>query len=289
MASPLKVVAIMGPTASGKSAWALKLAKQFNGVIISADSRQIYKGLDVATAKVGIKEREAIPHYMLDVVDPGQPFSVADYQKAVYRLLAEIRKQNAKSPIPVLPIIVGGTGLYIEAVAEGLDLSIAPDQVMRKGLEAMTLPHLVAELISLDPDTKVDLKNKVRVVRAIEIAKSGRKPGKVKTNIEVLRIGIDIPTDELYTRINNRVKSFPFRKLLAEVSTYPEQLSLYGPAVRDYLNKKISKVDLLDKLAQMDRNYARKQMTWLRRDKKIVWLTSLKQAQEEVSKFIGPR
>lgn len=286
MSSPLKVVAIVGPTSSGKSEWALKLAKQFNGIIISADSRQIYKGLDVATAKVGTKERAQVPHLLLDMVDPGQPFSVADYQKQVYKILAEIRKQNTKTAKPVLPILVGGTGLYIEAITEGLDLSVAPDLVLRKQLEAKPLVTLVSELLELDPETIVDLKNKVRVVRAIEIAKSGHKPGKTPPNLDILRIGLEMPREELYRRINNRVAGLPLKQFVPEVLNHPEQLSLYAPAVKAYEDKKINKAELLEKLAQMDRNYARRQMAWLRRDKKIVWLDSFAKAKLAVSRFI---
>lgn len=285
----LKIVAIMGPTGSGKSAWAIKLAKQFNGVIISADSRQIYKGLDVATAKVSPAERKLVPHYMLDVVDPDQAFSVADYQAAVYRILEEIRKQNTKSNQPILPFLVGGTGLYIEAVAEGLELSIAPDRKERQKLEAMALPTLVKELLRLDPETTVDLNNKVRVVRAIEIARSGRKPGKLKTDLEVLRIGIEAPRDILYGRIDLRAKKLPINKFVVEVIRHPGPLSLYTPAVRSYVDKKIDKLALVEKLAQIDRNYARKQMTWLRRDKQIKWVSSLTEAQGAITHFIGSR
>jgi tRNA dimethylallyltransferase len=289
---PLKIVAIMGPTASGKSEWAIKLAKQFNGIIISADSKQVYKGLDIATTKVSKALREEVPHYMLDVVKPSDEYSTAQFQKAVYRILAKIKKQNLSNKKPVLPILVGGTGLYADAVLKGFDLSIQPNLDARNNLNKKPLASLVAKLLRLDPNTKVDLKNKVRVVRAIEIAESGKPAGVIDPGLRFIKIGLSMPREKLYQRIDRRVSRLPIDKLTAETLRYYAKMSatarvaLGYDLVFAYANGRITKDELLAKLAQLHRNYARKQLTWLRRDKDLVWAEDINQAKLLVRKFL---
>lgn len=278
----------MGPTASGKSSLAVKLAHEFDGVVISADSRQVYNGLDVATTKVTEDEQEGIPHYMLDVVEPYEEFSVAEYQKRVYALL-DLLKDSGK-----LPIIAGGTGLYIQAVLEGLDLANGkPDIILRARLNDTSLEDLVAELLELDPATPIDLKNKVRVVRAIEIAKSGTKPSKNPPNLQVLKIAWGWSREELNARIKTRVEMLDLPALIRETQQHFRHLSLQSKStigyafVQEYIDKKIDKPTLFAKLAQLHQGYAKRQMTWFKRDLEIHWIRSTEEAVELTKEFLN--
>ena len=169
----LKMVAIVGPTAAGKSAWAIRLAQRFNGVILSADSRQVYIGLDEITAKTPPDQREGIPHYLLDIVKPSEDFSVAKYQAVAYRVLDDIAATNRKSPTPLLPILVGGTGLYVAAVCDGYQLNPAPpNHDLRHQLSTYGLTQLQKIILDLNPNTSIDLNNPRRIIRAIEKAQT---------------------------------------------------------------------------------------------------------------------
>ncbi len=287
MDKPLKVVVVVGATASGKSSLAVKLAHEFNGVVISADSRQIYKGLDVATTKITPEEQEGIPHYMIDIVEPYEEFSVADYQKRVYALL-ELLKDEGK-----LPIFAGGTGLYLQAVLEGLDLAThKPNPEERQKLENTPLTELVAALTELDPVTKVDLKNKVRVIRAIEIARSGYVPTKNPPNILSLKLAWDFSREELDHRIRSRIEMLDLPNLVREAKQHTQGLSPQSRTtigydlVREYIEKKIDKETLFDKLAQLHRQYSKRQMTWFKRDHEIHWIKTLDEAKDLVASFL---
>ena len=165
-----KAIVIVGPTSSGKTELSLHLAKKFNGVVISADSRQIYKDMDIATAKTTRDQQQGITHYMIDILSPNEDFNLSHYQNTVNNLLKSIAEDNLKRSQPVIPFIVGGTGLYIKAIINGYQLpAIPPNPILRAQLEQLSLIDLAEKLNRLDPNTRVDLRNKRRVIRALEI------------------------------------------------------------------------------------------------------------------------
>lgn len=288
--SPKKVVAIVGPTASGKSALAVRLAKKFNGIVISADSRQIYKGLDVATAKITKAEMQNIPHYLLDIKKPTEDFDVATYQSLVYTLL---KKNNYNK----LPIIAGGTGLYVQSVTDGYVFSDAkPDQKLRTRLEKQPLSKLVAQLKKLRPNADIDFKNPRRVIRAIEIAiQQGDKPNKTAPDFVTLKVGIKLSTDEQKNRIETRIKKMDFKKLADETKKLIKQeidfnsnplTTWYYQYARDWLDQKLTKTELIEKLARADWQYSRRQMTWFKKDPQIHWVESVAEAEKLVKKWL---
>jgi tRNA dimethylallyltransferase len=162
-----KILIICGPTATGKSAFAVELAKQFDGEVISADSRQVYKGLDIGSAKIPVEEMQGVPHHLIDIADPHDYFSVSDFQKCAQEKINEIHARGK------LPIICGGTGMYIDAVVYNTQFpEVPPNELLRAELMNFTTDELYEKLQNLDPDraNNIDSKNKVRLIRAIEIA-----------------------------------------------------------------------------------------------------------------------
>ncbi len=303
-----KVIAIVGPTASGKSAWAVNLAKKYNGVIISADSRQVYKGLDVATAKITKEEMAGIPHYLLDVVKPTESFDVATYQKLVYAILAKITKQNriildqsgrinSTHRKVVLPIIAGGTGLYVQAVTDGYVFpTTKPNLKLRAKLEKQSLSTLVAKLKKLVPDLQIDFKNPRRVIRALEIySQPESRPAKHETPFDTLKIGIKLSVAEQEKRIAKRIQKMDFDALIAETKKLIKAkfdfqsnplTAFYYRLVKDWLEKKITKAELIEKMIRADRKYAKRQMTWFKKDPNIHWVEDLAEADQLVRHFL---
>lgn len=294
----LKLVAIVGPTASGKSALAVKLAKRFNGIIISADSRQIYKGMDVGTTKIPKEERWGMPHYMLDVARPDDEFSVNLYQKSVMNLLDSLAHKNKRLKRPITPFLVGGTGLYVSAITDGWQFpSVPPNPKLRAQLDKKPLDGLVRQLVQLDPNTSVDIKNKRRVIRAIEILKSGQaKPTKTKPDFKVLKIGLGKDRNKTERLIKTRIEHLDIPALAQETKRLMKKgynfdspaLSALGyKDVRDFINKKITKQELIQKLTRLHLQYAKRQMTWFKRDPNVCWVTSERQAEKLVANFLS--
>ena len=285
-----KIIAIVGPTASGKSAWAVKLAKEFDGEVVSADSRQVYRDLNVAVAKITEKETDGIPHYLLDVARLGQDFNVTDYQKLAYRAIDKILKSGR------LPIIAGGTGLYVDAVTDGYRFTnIKPDLKLREKLNSWPTDKLRKYLLGLDPATKIDLNNPRRIIRAIELAESNQQnlPGK-KQRYEVLKIGIKISPEILERRLDQRVKKVDIDLLIPEIKKLAEldkstgsPLSTWYQPVSQFLSGKITRPEMLRTMAKADRQYARKQLTWWRKDNKLIWASNLAQAKRLVRRFLS--
>lgn len=283
-----KLIAIVGPTAVGKSAWAVELAKSINGVVISADSRQVYKGLDILTAKTSPSDMQGVPHYMLDIVDVGDSFSVTDYQQQVYRIIDQL-------PNDVTPILVGGTGLYISAVCDGYNfLDTKPNPELRKELEKLELDELQKRLLAIEPDTTVDIKNPRRIIRALEILQSGKKRQNSKTpRYSCLKIGILRSNEEIKTNITNRIKNMDINKLLLEVRGLGSQHDIVGntlstyyrPAV-DLMGGKISREEAIEQMIKADTAYAKRQMTWFKKDPEICWIRDLEEARKEVNSFL---
>ncbi len=288
-----KLIVILGPTASGKTDLSLYLAKKLNGYIISADSRQIYRGLDIGTGKLTggtwkkIKNKEVlhfnnIPHYMIDIVDPKEEYTVAQYQKEVYKII----KRNA----PKIPFLVGGTGLYISAVIDGLQIpQILPDQKLRQELNKKSKQELIKKLKKLDPKTanKIDFENKRRLIRALEVSiKSGKPFSSFQTkkppNLDVLQIGLKINRKELNQRINKRVDQMIKQGLVQEVEKLirqknkkqdPPAFSGLGyKQIGMYLCGKISLEQTIELIKLRTRQFAKRQMTWFKRDKRIQWI-----------------
>ncbi|OGB73443.1 tRNA (adenosine(37)-N6)-dimethylallyltransferase MiaA [candidate division Kazan bacterium RIFCSPHIGHO2_01_FULL_44_14] len=294
----LKLVAIVGPTASGKSAWGVKLAKQFNGVIISADSRQIYKGCNIATAKITPAEMMGVPHYMLSAVRPNISFNVASYQKTVYRLLDKLRWRNRLTRRTIVPFLVGGTGLYISAITDGYRLpNIPPNPKLRAQLELKSSEELVNQLHQLDPDSTTDKQNKRRVIRALEILLGGgSRPPKSQPDFEVLKIGIKLSRERIYKNIEQRIRQLDWNALVKETkklirarldfSSNPLTAIYYRP-VRDFIEGKTTQDQTITKLIQGDKNYAKRQLTWFKKDSQIHWVTTLNQAERLVRKFLN--
>jgi len=287
-----KILVILGPTASGKTALSIKLAKKINGEIISADSRQVYRGMDIGTGKVTKKEMVGIPHHLLDVADPKRVFSVAQYQKLANKVIADILKRDK------MPIICGGTGLYIDSVIDGLILpAVPPNKKLRRDLAEKSVVELFAILKKLDPRRakNIDAKNPVRLIRAIEIAKQLGAVPKLKKSpqYDCLKIGIDPEPEILRTKIHDRLIMRLRQGMIDEVKKLHVQgvswqrLEDFGLEYR-YLARllhpstggKITKSEMLEQLEKEIIKYAKRQMTWFKRDKKTIWVRDYREAEK---------
>lgn len=287
-----EVVAIVGPTASGKTALSIELAKKYNGEIINGDSMQIYKGLDIGTAKITEEEMEGIPHHLLSFLEPTESFSVADYQKLVRAKIAEIQSRHK------LPIIVGGSGLYVQAVLydfqftdEKVDEAARKsyyDELAKLGPEAM---H--DKLKQLDPQTAETIhpNNTRRVIRALEMlelsgvskAAEAQNRGEVPLYKHViLGLGQNMSREVLYDRINRRVDLMMENGLLEEVKGLWQQnirgvqsIQAIGyKELYDYLDGKCSLEEAIDSLKQNSRRYAKRQLTYFRNKMDVYFITT---------------
>ena len=296
MESRKKVIAIVGTNASGKSALGIELAKQFHGEIISADSRQVFRGLDLGSGKIKPEEMNGIPHHLIDIRNPGEFFSMADFQRLAYQEIdAIIQRKN-------LPMIVGGTGLYVDSVLDGYDLSDKePDLVYRAELETYDTPKLYEMLIQLRPDVVVERNNRNRVMRMLERIHDGDEvvPGK-SPRVNSIRIGVTWPREILAVRIQERLEKRMQEGMLEEVAgllnsgVSPEFLIGLGLEYK-YLTWYLTGVmpdkdEMLKSLAQASRKFAKRQMTWFRRHGDVVWLDMEKdpflQASQLIEQFL---
>ena len=275
-----KVIAIVGPTASGKTQMAIGLAKQVNGEIVSADSRYVYKGFDIATAKPTLEEREGVPHYLIDIVEPEFDYSVADFyddaKNAIYKII-----ERGKTPI-----IAGGTGLYFRVLLETYALPrVEVNPELRAELESRDKDSLLKELFILDSISYEKLKdvNKRRIVRAIEIIKILGKP---LSEIQVEKdpefdVQWEMPKIEsreiLYKRINDRVDLMLEKGLIEETKLLLEKhgriknfiCTIGYQEILAYLDGEVSLDEAVDKLKQHSRNYAKRQLTWFRKNPEL--------------------
>lgn len=290
-----KLIVIVGPTASGKSALAIRLAKKLNGEIISADSRQIYKGLEIGSGMVTKKEMDSIPHYLLGVANPKNVFTVSHYKKLARKELDNIWKKNK------LPIMVGGTGLYIRAAVDGLVIpEVKPNPKLRRELERKTVLELSRILRKMDIRRwkGIDQRNPRRLIRAIEIATAlGRVPKLKQEPIEadVLFIGVRKDKEEIKRLVYKRLISRLKRGMIAEVKGLHreglswERLEDFGLEYRylaRFLQGKMNKNEMTDELFKEIIKYSKRQMTWFRKDGRIQWLGNLEEALDSTKKFI---
>lgn len=303
-----KIIIILGPTASGKSELAVRLAKKFNGEVISADSRQVYKGLDIGSGKITQKEMKSTPHHLLNVVSPKKVFTAQDFKKLGQKIISEIRSRKK------IPIICGGTGFYIDALLGVKKIpEILPDWPLRKKLEKKSTEELFRILKKLDPRRakNIDSKNRRRLIRAIEIIKITKKPvpppffygsrrsvrrSAKSKYYEVLFLGIIThPPEILKKLIEKRVETMIKKGLVKEVKKLRAQslswkrISELGfeykyPAL--YLQKKITKEEMLGSLKKENWRYAKRQITWFKRNPKILWIKSPGQAEKLIKDFL---
>ena len=299
------LIVILGPTASGKSDLAVKLAKKFNGEIVSADSRQVYKGMDIGTAKPKGNWKleignwkfivKGIPHYLLDVINPDQEFNAAIYKKLAIKKIKDIQKRNK------IPFLVGGTGLYIQAVVDNIEFPKAlPQKRLRKKLEKKSAKELFKIYQKLDPKGAkfIEKENKRRLIRAIEVCKATGKSfwqqrKKGKPLFEVLQIGLKLPKEELKNRITKRVEKMIKMGLEKEaknlVKKYGWISSLQTIGYQEWKNLwegKIDKKEVEKSIIQHTIQFARRQMTWFKRDQRIHWIKNYHQTEKLVKKFL---
>lgn len=295
-----KVLVILGPTAVGKSDLAVEVARLHNGEVISADSRQVYTGLDIGTGKITKKEMKGVPHHLLDVVNPKKVYSVELWKQHTERAIEDILSRGK------LPIICGGTGFYIQSIVDNITLPDVPaNPSLRKELAKGSPLQLFEILKKLDPKRakNIDAKNPVRLIRAIEIATAlGHVPKakKVKSKYEYIQIGLTLPSEILHARIHTRMLSRMKKGMIAEAEklhtgglSYKrmEALGLEYRYLALYLQKKISKKELMEQIELGNVQYARRQMQWFKRDKNIQWLspTEVKLIQKVAEEFLNTR
>lgn len=276
-----KVIAIVGATASGKTAYAVELAKKCNGEIISADSRLVYKGMNIGTAKPTKEEMQNIPHYMIDIVEPNIDYSVGLYAKEAKKCINNIISKGKT------PIVVGGTGLYFRILLENYDLpNVKPNYELRNELDKLSYDELLKMLQNIDIDAANSLEknDKKRLIRYIEIVKLTGQPlhlsrGIKEKEFDIEWIGLNFPREELYDRINRRVDIMIKQGLVDETI---DLLQKYGRIsnitdtigyreIISYLDKQLTFEDAIDKLKQNTRNYAKRQLTWFRKNEDIIW------------------
>lgn len=282
-----KVIVIVGPTASGKTATSIKVAKELNGEIISADSMQIYKDMNIGTAKPTKEEMEGIKHYMIDIASPDEIFNVAKYKEMAEKAIEDILSKNK------VPIVVGGTGLYIDTLINGVEFaSVKEDLEYRNALLERAKKEgnkaLHDELAKIDKEAaeKIDMNNVRRVIRALEIYKiTGKTKTKLdeesrkETKYDYRVYGIEWGREELYRRIEKRIDIMLEEGLVEEVKNVMSRYTISKTAIQglgykeviEFLNNDISYDEMVDKLKMETRRYAKRQLTWFRRNKDIKW------------------
>jgi len=287
-----KVIVILGQTATGKSDLAVKIALRLRsgpsaqkngGEIISADSRQVYKELDIGTGKITEKEKRGVPHYLLDIVSPKYKFTVAEYKKLAEKKIKEIISRGN------MPIICGGTGFYIDAITKGVIFpEVPPNNKLRKTLYSKSAIALFEYLKKLDSKIvkTIDQKNKVRLIRAIEIAKAlGKVPKitEVKPMYKFIKIGLYLPPDKLKKKVEQRVKKMFKIGLLKEIKKLKKsgvsekRLKEFGFEYHKPIPEKVIKETI---------QYAKRQMTWFKRDKEIKWFNDNAEALTFLQKML---
>lgn len=302
-----KLVVLCGPTVSGKTNWSLRLAKKHKGEIILADSRQIYKKMDIGTAKkIGEWRRNGLrrtyfidgtPHHLIDFLDPGKFFTVAEFRDKAVKYIKLAHRQGR------LPIVAGGTGLYIYSLADNLQIPrVPPNKKLRQSLDEKSCEDLMNWLRNLDAKTadSVDPKNKRRIIRALEVCILTGVPfsdqrEKGPAIFDILQIGIDVPREILYERIDKRVDEMMKLGLLQEIKALlkqkyswdlPSMSGIGYRQFRDYFEKKIELNEAIERLKRDTRRYAKRQLSWFKRDNRIKWCEDYTEAEKLVDDFL---
>ena len=295
-----KVIVICGPTASGKTSLSIELAKQINGEIISADSMQIYKDMNIGTAKPTKKEMQGIKHYLLDFVSPDERYSVAQYKEDAKNAIREILKKGKR------PIVVGGTGLYIDSLIYEIEYpQIEFDENYRKKLEKIArdnegLQKLYNMALEIDPDAmkKISSNDKKRIMRVLEIYNA---TGKTKTEQEIESrknepefeykvYAINWDRKLLYERIDKRVDIMIEQGLVEEVKNIVKKYNKFPTAMQglgykevvEYLNGNCTKEEMVEKIKKETRHFAKRQLTWFKKDKNTIWLNGENGTQNNI-------
>lgn len=297
------VIVIGGPTASGKSNLAVELAKRIDGEIISADSMQIYKDMNIGTAKVTEQEKQGIKHYMLDIISPEERYNVSTYKKEAEKKIEEILAKGK------VPIIVGGTGLYIDTLVYGIEFQGEEvDEEYRRVLNEIAekegLEKLYQKAVKIDPEAmrKISPNDRKRIIRVLEIYhKTGKtkteqekesRKNEVKYNYKVFAITMD--REKLYKRIENRVDQMIEEGLIEEVKALKKKYSKFPTAMQglgykevvEYLENRISFEDMIENLKKETRRYAKRQLTWFRKNKEIIWLNGENDINSNLERII---
>jgi tRNA dimethylallyltransferase len=295
-----KVIVIVGPTASGKTALSIELAKKINGEIVSCDSMQIYKDMNIGSAKPTVEEMQGIKHYMIDIASPDQRFSVAEYKKQAEQAIEEILAKGKT------PIVIGGTGLYANSLIYGIEYNeIKLDEEYRNSLEEIAMQEnglhtLYEQAKKIDPGAmeKISINDKKRIIRVLEIYHS---TGKTKTEQEnesrkndvkydYRVFAIDIQREILYERINKRVDIMIENGLIEEVENLLKKYDEFPTAMQglgykevvEYLNGITTKEEMTEKIKQETRRYAKRQLTWFRKNKETIWIDGLNDMQNNI-------
>jgi len=297
------VIIIGGPTASGKSKLGVELAKKINGEIVSADSMQIYKDMNIGTAKITNEEMEEIRHYMIDFLSPEEKYSVSEYKKDAEEAIEKIIEKGKT------PIIVGGTGLYIDSLIYGIEFAHEEiDETYREELNKIAdegnLDTLYKKALEIDPIAmeKISPNDKKRIIRVLEIY---HKTGMTKTEQDIKSrekeikydykvFAIDMNREVLYDRINKRVDLMLESGLIEEVASLTKkykniQTAMQGlgyKEVVEYLNGIVNKEEMIENIKRKSRNYAKRQLTWLRKNKETIWLNGESSTDENINKVL---
>lgn len=298
------VYVIGGPTASGKSKLAVELAKKVNGEIISADSMQIYKEMNIGTAKVNKEEMQGVQHYLVDFVSPDERYSVSNFKKDAEKAIEEILEKGKT------PIVVGGTGLYIDSLIYGIEfqneeVDLEYREKLNKIADEKGLESLYKKAQEIDPEAmkKISINDRKRIIRVLEIY---HKTGKTKTEQELQSrknevkyeykvFAITMDREKLYERIEKRVDFMIEQGLIEEVKQILEKYHTFPTAMQglgykevvEYLEGSCTKEEMIEKIKKETRHYAKRQLTWFRKNKETIWLDGEKSTDENVSIILG--
>ena len=272
-----KLIVIAGTNASGKSNLGVQLAARYGGEVISADSRQVFRGLDLGSGKITQEEMQGVPHHLIDICNPGDFFSMADFQRLAYAAIDDIHARGK------IPFLVGGTGLYVDSVADGYELSdVTPDLQYRAYLETFETPALYEMLKEKLPDTDIEPKNRNRVMRALErLAADDYQPGKRNPRYDVLRLGVTWPREILKERIDERLERRLNEGMVDEVKNlmangasteFLMKLGLEYRFLTRYLLGEIPYELMVEDLAKAIKKFAKRQVTWFKKTENLHWL-----------------
>ena len=299
-----KVIVIVGPTASGKTSLGIELAKKLDGEIVSCDSMQIYKDMNIGTAKPTNIEQDGIKHYLIDFVSPDKRYTVSDYRQDAKKAIAEILEKKK------VPIIVGGTGLYVESLIYEIEYpKINTDENYRKELEERAktegLKNLYEEALRIDEEAmkKISPNDQKRILRVLEMY---HDTGKTKTELEILSrqnevpydyhlFGINMPKEVLYERIDKRVDIMINDGLIEEVKALFQKYDEFPTAmqgigykeIKEYLNEKISKEEAIEKIKLESKHYAKRQMTWFKKYKELIWIDGQNSMEDKINVILN--